>query len=371
MPAGADPEAELRPLGLVGLADPPRPNARASVEAAHGAGVRTVMITGDHPATALAIARETGVVIDADAPVLTGAELDRLPAEALARSVGEVDVYARVVPDHKVAIVDALRARGEVVAMTGDGVNDVPALTAAHIGVAMGERGTDAAVAAADMVLVDDDYGTIVRAIERGRAIYDNVLHFVQFLLSANAGEVLVFTLAVALGLGAPLSVLQVLVLNLLTDGLPALALGTDPPARDVMRRSPRPLREGLLRPIAARLAVGGLLMGVAGFAAFLLGRAESDAHGQTMAYATLVLAQLVYVFAVRGDAPAWRAARNPALALAVAASAAFGLVTLTVGPVAERLGVVALSTAQLAAVLGLALVPFAGAEVQKAWRRR
>lgn len=221
-------------------------------------------------------------------------------------------------PEQKLRIVEALQSGGEVVAMTGDGINDVPALRVADIGVAMGRRGSDAASEAADMVLTDDDYGTIVRAIERGRTIHENVVRAVHFLLAANLGEVVVFVIAVPLGLGAPLSVLQILLMNLLTDGLPAIALSTDPPERGIMSRPPRPMTEDLLGPVRERLFVAGLATGACGFAAFALGRSSGQAAAQTMAFVTLVAAQLVYVFSTRGTGWPWRAGRNVALTSAV-----------------------------------------------------
>ena len=338
---GDEEERELTPLGLLGIRDPARAGVAESVEEAREAGVRTVMITGDHPGTALAIARETTIVGEDETSVVTGAELDELSDEELTARSSEARVYARVVPRHKVRIVDALRRRGEVVAMTGDGVNDVPALEAADIGVAMGERGTDAARAAADLILTDDDYSTIVSAIRQGRSIYENVLRFVQFLLAANAGEVMVFALAIALGLDAPLTVVQILVVNLLTDGLPAVALAVDPPEREAMRRPPRPSSEGILDPIRGRLVVGGVATGLAAFASFLIGNADSHAAGQTMAFATLVFAQLTYVFAVRGTDWFFRAGRNAALLGAVALSAIVQVVILVVPAVAESFDVV------------------------------
>ncbi len=368
---GHDDDAEtcLEPLGLLGLADPPRPGSRPSVLEARRAGVRTVMITGDHPQTALAIARETAVVPESDASVITGRELDRLDDLALAERIDHVGVYARVVPQHKVRIVQALVDRGDVVAMTGDGVNDVPALRAAHIGIAMG-RGTDAAAAAADMILTDDNYETIVHAIRRGRAIHDNIQHFLLFLLSANAGEVLVFAVAVTLGLSAPLTVAQILLVNLLTDGLPAVALGVDPPHPGVMRRGPRPLREGLLGSIAGPLAAGGTAVGAAAFAAFAVGHSQSQEAGQTMAFTTLVFGQLVLAFAARGPDWFFRAARNRALWGAVLLSGAVQVLVLAVPAVADQFGLVALSARQLAFALVLAFVPFATLEAYKAWRR-
>jgi Ca2+-transporting ATPase len=366
-----DEETDLVPLGILGIHDAARAGVAESVEEARNAGVRTVMITGDHPGTALAIARETKVVKEDGAEVLTGSELDELSDEELAARCPDVGVYARVVPRHKVRIVDALRRRGEVVAMTGDGVNDVPALEAADIGVAMGERGTDAARAAADLVLTDDDYSTIVEAIRRGRSIYENVLRFVHFLLAANAGEVLVFALAIALGLDAPLTVVQILVVNLLTDGLPAVALAVDPPERDAMQRPPRPPAQGIIDPIRSRLIVGGLATGLAAFASFLIGQSESHVVGQTMAFATLVFAQLTHVFAVRGTDWFFRAGMNAALIGAVLLSGIVQVVILAVPAVAQRFDVVGLSPAQVAWALALASVPFVAVELFKAVMRK
>ena len=368
--ANDDEDTELTPLGILGIHDAARAGVARSVEEAREAGVRTVMITGDHPGTALAIARETGVMENDNATVLTGAELDELSDEELAESSCDPRVYARVVPRHKVRIVDALRRRGEVVAMTGDGVNDVPALEAADIGVAMGERGTDAARAAADLILTDDDYSTIVEAIRRGRSIYENVLRFVNFLLAANAGEVMVFALAIALGLDAPLTVVQILVVNLLTDGLPAVALAVDPPERDAMQRPPRPPAQRILDPIRGRLLVGGIATGLAAFASFLIGESDTHAAGQTMAFATLVFAQLAYVFAVRGADWFFRTGRNAALLGAVALSAILQIVILAVPAVAGTFDVVGLSSSQVGWALALALVPFLAAEAFKAVMR-
>ena len=331
--ADEDPERELEPLGLVGLADTPRATARASVAEARDAGVRTIMITGDHPRTAASVAVATGVASgDGPVEVVTGPQLDALSPEALRETTRRVAVFARVVPEHKVRIVEALKRDGEIAAMTGDGVNDVPALKAAHIGVAMGRRGTDAAGEAADMVLTDDDYSTIVRAIRQGRAIHDNIVAFAHFLFAGNAGEVLAFALAVVLGLGAPLTVLQILLVNLLLDGLPAAALGVDPPERTVMARPPRPPAEGLLDRVRARIVVGGAAIGVAIFASFLIGSETSHVVGQTMAFTTLVVGRLLFVFTVRGDGPFWRAGVNGRLfgAVALSAAIAFGVLLVS-----------------------------------------
>jgi Ca2+-transporting ATPase len=220
------------------------------------------------------------------------------------------------------------------------------------------------------MILTDDNFATIVRAVRSGRGIYDNVLRFALFLLSANAGEVLVYAAAIGFGMSAPLTVLQILLVNLLTDGLPAVALGLDPPGRGVMARPPRPRTQGVIEPIQSRLIVAGAATGAAAFAAFAVGDASHHSLGQTMAFTTLVFSQLALVFAVRGDAPFFRAGRNRALYAAVALSAAVQVLVLAVHPIAERFGVVAMSVAELAVALGLAMVPFAALELFK-WRAR
>jgi Ca2+-transporting ATPase len=328
------------------------------------------MITGDHPHTAAAIASACGIG-DGSPRVMTGPELDGLSDEELRDRVGEVDVFARAVPAHKLRIVAALQGRGDAVAMTGDGVNDAPALAAADVGVAMGRGGSDAAIEAADIVLTDNDFATIVSAIEGGRTVYRNIVRFVRFLLAANTGEVLVFTVAIALGLPAPLTILQILLVNLLTDGLPALALGLDPPDRHVLRRPPRPPSESILGPIAGRVVAGGALTGFASFASFLIGWQDGEQIAQTMCFATLLFAQLAYVFAVRGERPFVRAGRNPALIWAVIASAAVGAAVLAIPSLGSRFGAVPLEPGQLGAALALALVPFAVTEAAKLIRGR
>ena len=244
--------------GLVGLIDPPREEVKSAVALCRGAGIRPVVITGDHPATALAIARELGIAAAADRAV-TGAELDAMGDTELSGAIDRIPVYARVSAEHKLRIVRAWKARGEIVAMTGDGVNDAPALKAADIGIAMGLTGTDVTKESSDMVLTDDNFASIVSAVEEGRGIFDNIQKFVHYLLACNTGEILSMLTAALAGWPAPLTVTQLLWLNLVTDGLPALALGLEPPERETMTRPPRPPRESVLS------ARSGLVMLVQG----------------------------------------------------------------------------------------------------------
>jgi Ca2+-transporting ATPase len=312
-------EQDLVFAGIIGMIDPPRPEAKDAVTRARAAGIRPLMITGDHPKTAAAIAVELGIAREGRA--VTGAELEKMPENALAQTVRDIAVYARVNPEHKLRIVKALQREGAVVAMTGDGVNDAPALKTADIGVAMGVTGTDVAKEAADMVLADDNFATIVAAVEEGRAIFSNIRRFLRYLLSSNIGEVMTMFFGVLLaewfGLPAtgdavvlPLLATQILWINLMTDGAPALALGVDPADADVMARPPRPQEEGVITGrmwvgivfVGVVMAAGTLLVLDAGMTGGLIEGSGTLRHAQTMAFTTLVLFQLFNVFNARSD---------------------------------------------------------------------
>jgi magnesium-transporting ATPase (P-type) len=319
-PADPSVERDLVHLGLVGMIDPPRPEARASIAEAQGAGVRVVMITGDHPRTAARIAADLGIATPGTR-VLTGADLEAADDERLREAMRRAAVCARVAPEHKLRIVDALQADGAVVAMTGDGVNDAPALRSADIGVAMGITGTDVTKEAADMILADDNFATIVAAVREGRGIFANIRTFLRFLLSSNIGEVLTMFLGVVLaaGLGlqdtgeavaVPLLATQILWINLLTDSGPALALGVDPPPDDLMARPPRRLDDRIIdRRMWAGILWVGIVMALASLVALdvrldggYLGGAGDIDEARTMAFTTLVLAQLFNCFNARSD---------------------------------------------------------------------
>ena len=296
-------ERELVFLGLLGMQDPPRPEVGDAVAQARQAGLRSIMITGDHVATAEAIARQVGI-LSAHGRIVSGQELDRTTDAELAEMIDEVDVFARVSPHHKVRIVDALRSKGHVVAMTGDGVNDAPALRHADIGIAMGIAGTDVAKQSADMVLTDDNYASIVAAVEQGRVIYSNIRKTVYYLLSCNFAEIAIIFLAILVGWKSPLTAIQLLWLNLLTDGAPALALGLEKGEADTMRRLPRSPRE---RIIDRRMAVGilfqtfALTAVVLGIYAFAQHSGWHAAAG-TLAFTVLVLAELPIAYGVRSE---------------------------------------------------------------------
>ncbi|MFN4294975.1 MAG: cation-translocating P-type ATPase, partial [Thermoflexales bacterium] len=352
-------------LGLIGMIDPPRPEAKDAVARARQAGIRVVMITGDHPLTAQAIATELGIIAPGGR-VMTGAELAKLDETGLRQAARETSVYARVSPEHKLLIVRALKQNGDVVAMTGDGVNDAPALKQADIGVAMGITGTDVSKEAADMILTDDNFASIVAAVEEGRAIFSNIRKFLRYLLSSNIGEVMTMFLglvfASALGLSAdhagalalPLLATQILWINLVTDSGPALALGVEPPAAYLMRRPPRPRDKGVIDRemwaglffVGAIMALGTLFVLDYALAGGLIPGRGDLAYARTMAFTTLVLFQLFNVFNARSDRESvFRGLfRNPWLWFAVAVSLVLQALVVHAPFLQRPFGTVALS---------------------------
>jgi len=296
-------ERDMTFLGLVGMIDPPRPEAKTAIEKCEQAGIKVVMITGDHPVTAQAVARELGILTSGR--VVTGAELEGISDEALEAEVEQIDVYARVSPAHKLRVVEALQKRRHIVAMTGDGVNDAPALKKADIGVAMGITGTDVSKEAAAMTLTDDNFASIVAAVEEGRGIFDNCKKYLMFLLSANTSEIVLMAGAALLGLPMPLTAVQILYVNLATDGLPALALAVDPPERDIMLRKPRNPRAGIFtRPVVTLMIAGGLWSAAVNLCLFAwaLGSGYSSEQAMTMTFVSLVLIQFFMAYNFRSE---------------------------------------------------------------------
>lgn len=298
-------EKDLVFLGLVGMIDPPRMEAVRAIETCKIAGIKPVMITGDHKETAVAVAKQLRLIRDGDR-VLTGKDLDMIDDKSLGKIVNETSIYARVTPKHKLRIVKAYKNNGHIVAMTGDGVNDAPAVKEADIGVSMGQSGTDVTKEASAMVLLDDNFATIVAAVEEGRIIYDNIRKFIRYLLSCNLGEVLTMFIASLLGFSIPLLPIQILWVNLVTDGLPAIALGVDHPDKDVMRRPPRGKGESVFsNGLAFKIVFRGILIGLCTFGiyAITLNISGGDLQkARTMAFATLVMSQLIHVFECRSE---------------------------------------------------------------------
>ncbi|MBC7238830.1 MAG: cation-translocating P-type ATPase, partial [Chloroflexi bacterium] len=296
-------ERDLTFVGLVGMIDPPRPEVKPAMEVARRAGIRTMMITGDYAQTARAIAQQIGLIGPED-PVRSGSELQAMSDAELDAEVRRTLVYARVSPEHKLRIVEALQRNGDIVTMTGDGVNDAPALKKADIGVAMGITGTDVAKEASDMVLTDDNYASIVAAVEQGRVIYSNIRKFVYFLLSCNIAEILIIFVAILANLSSPLTAIQLLWLNLITDGAPALALGVEKGDPDIMDRPPRPPKEPVInRPMWAGIVVQSIVDAAVVLAVYIIGLQRFgylEAIPHTMAFATLSLVELLRVFPVR-----------------------------------------------------------------------
>jgi Ca2+-transporting ATPase len=366
-------EADLTVLGLVAMADPPRAESFDAVAACRSAGITPVMITGDHPSTAAAIGERLGI-LDAGEEVMTGARLAEEHETGLEEHVQHVAVYARTTPEQKLDIVQAWKARGDVVAMTGDGVNDAPALRSADIGVAMGVAGTEVAKEAADMVLQDDNFATIVTAVGEGRRIYDNIRRFVRYTLTSNSGEIWVMFLGPFMGLSLPLLPVQILWINLVTDGLPGLALGIEPAERGVMKRPPRAPTESVFsNGLWQHVLIVGLLMGLIPLGLGLWAEAD-DRPWQTMVFVSLALLQLGHAMAVRSERDSlWRLGllSNKPLLWAVLGTFALQLLVVYWPPAQNLLDTEALDVTELGVVLIASTGVFWAVEIEKAVRRR
>lgn len=377
LPASLSPtnvETGLTCIGLVGLMDPPRHEAQAAVAQCQSAGITPVMITGDHPATACAIARRLGIIAN-DATVMTGQELESLSEETFAQRAAHIRVYARVAPAQKIRIVKALQDKGEFVAMTGDGVNDAPALKRADIGVAMGRTGTDVAREAAHMVLLDDNFATIVAAVRAGRRIFDNIRKFIKYTMTSNAGEIWTIFLAPFLGLPIPLLPIHILWINLVTDGLPGLALAAEPEERTIMQRPPRPPRESIFaHGLWQHIVWVGLLMGGASLVTQAWAYHTGSAHWQTMVFTTLTLSQMGHVLAIRSERESFfqqGPLSNLPLLGAVALTFTLQMATIYVPLLNAIFKTEPLSMSELALSLALSSVVFIGVEIEKWLVRR
>jgi len=359
--------------GLLGMIDPARPEVLDAVARCGTAGIRPVMITGDHKSTALAIAREIGIYHDGDVAI-TGAELENLSDEELSENVSSYTVYARVAPEHKVRIVRAWQSHSEVVAMTGDGVNDAPALKQADIGAAMNIVGTDVAKGAADMILTDDNFATIVSAVEEGRRIYDNILKVIHYLLSCNIGELLLILVTSVFNMGMPLLPIHILWINLVTDSLPALALSVEPPEEGIMQRKPRNSKKGFLtKGMIWRVMYQGLMIGCIPLISYVLGRHDGgEVLGRTMAFATLMFSQLVHVRNLHSNSlSSFRTSplQNKPLIWAILASAALGLVVLLIPPIRDAFNLAVMDRIHWIIVIIMTFAPILVVELFKLFR--
>ena len=366
-------ENDLTFIGLFGMIDPPRPEVRDAVALTRTAGIRTVMITGDHPLTAAEIARQLG--ISDNGRCLTGNDLDRLSPEELKASVDDVRIFARVSPEHKLQIVRALQEKGHIVSMTGDGVNDAPALRRADIGVAMNITGTDVAKEASDLILLDDNFATIVAAVGEGRTIYDNIRKFVRFSVAGNIGKVLVMVLAPFLGKPLPLLPLQLLWLNLLTDGLLGLGMGVEPPEKDTMRRPPYSPSEGVFNRGATIQTVWiGVLIGALGLAVGAWYYFGGHENWQTMIFTSLAFAQIGQALATRSRRESLFSAglrSNPLMLAMVLTVAVLQLLAIYLPPMQEFFKTMALGPVDLAMAMGIGVAVFAAIEAAKIPRRK
>lgn len=373
-------EKNLIFIGLIGMIDPPRKEVKEAVRICRQAGIKPVMITGDHILTAKAIAKDLGILTN-QTEAITGEELSKMSDERLNNTISRFSVFARVSPEHKVRIVKAYQNKGEVVAMTGDGVNDAPALKAADIGCAMGIAGTDVAKNASDMILTDDNFATIVSAVQEGRGIYENIKKAVHFLLSSNIGEILTIFVAILFGLPTPLVAVQLLWVNLVTDSLPAISLGVEPPSKDIMHRKPISPKKGMFADgLALQIVIEGILIGSLALTAFVIGVKyydhqglhQSQAYipwvGRTMSFSVLSLSQLFHSFNMRSHRSLSEIGifTNSKLVMSFFICAFLQVAVISIAPLAKIFQVVPLSFRQWAIVVLLSITPIFVVELQK-----
>ncbi len=367
----ADVEFDLTFIGLAGMIDPPREEVKEAVKTCRDAGIRTVMITGDHKITAVAIAKELGIWRESDT-VCTGTELDSMSDADYDKAVATTSVYARVTPEQKLNIVQSLKRTGEIAAMTGDGVNDAPALKAADIGIAMGIAGTDVAKDASDMIITDDNFSTIVDAAKEGRRVYRNIQKVIQFLLAGNISEIITIFIATLFNFPAPLLAVHILWVNLATDTLPALALGIDPPEADIMKR--KPLKSGTLfeKELVRRVIIQGCFIAAATLLAFFIGYRDDLSSGQAMAFCTIAFSQLFYSYSQRSNTKSIFSKGffdNKYLLGSILISAALMLVLVIIPPVREVFALSSLEGQEWLTILGLSLIPTVFIELEKGIR--
>lgn len=366
-------EKNLIFIGLIGMIDPPREGVKEAVATCKKAGIKTVMITGDHIITAKAIAKDLGILRGSDLAV-TGEELDKIPQSILQKNIMNYSVFARVTPEHKVRIVKAYQSTGAVVAMTGDGVNDAPALKNADIGIAMGKNGTDVAKNAADMVLTDDNFVTIVEAVKQGRNIFDNIKKAVHFLIATNIGEIVTIFLGLVLGLKSPLLAIQLLWINLVTDSLPAIALGLEKPEADIMDKKPRDSKKGIFADgLWQRIITEGTMLGILTLVAFSVGNYLYDIEvGRTMAFVSLGLLELVHSFNIKSEESIFKVGlfENKYLMGAFILGVILQIVVVVIPSVAEVFKLVPLTQVQWMYTFGISILPLVIMEIQKAFNK-
>ena len=362
-------EKDLNFIGLIGMIDPPREGVKESVRTCKNAGIKTVMITGDHIATAKAIAKELEILQEGDKSI-TGQELDKIPQEKLEREIENYAVFARVTPEHKVRIVKAWQKRGAIVAMTGDGVNDSPALKNADIGIAMGKNGTDVAKNAADMILTDDNFVTIVEAVKQGRNIYDNIKKAIHFLIATNIGEIVTIFMGLVLGLKSPLLAIQLLWINLVTDSLPAIAIGLEPPEKDIMERKPVNSKKGIFADgLWNKIIVEGIMMGMLTLVAFSIGNKFYGVEtGRTMAFIAMGLLELVHSFNIKSEQSIFKTGilENKFLIGSFVLGFLVQTIVVLVPNLAQIFKLVPLNQIQWFITLGISILPIPIIELQK-----